>query len=107
MKEIKIGAEWRETQVLSSVSVGRLIRRPHKFVTRGCHGWHSQILADQLTLSQPGGNKFIGSTNQPANTNTRKNMSLSPLDTNLKFFHGFLDFHKVHKVLQPNDIFNK
>ena len=61
-----------------------------------------------MTNTKPAySNKFMGSTNQPANTNTWKNMSLSPLDTNLKFFHGFLDFHKVHKVLQPNNIFNK
>ena len=56
---------------------------------------------------QGNNNKFIGSTNQPANTNTRKNVSLSPLGTNLKLFHDFLNFHKVHKVLQPNIIFNK
>ena len=52
-------------------------------------------------------NKFIGSTNQSAITTTRKNMSFSPLGTNIKFFHDFLNFHRVHKVLQPNAIFNK
>ena len=52
-------------------------------------------------------NKFIGSTNQPAITITRKNLSLSPLGTNLKLFHHFLDFHKVHKVFRSNAIFNK
>ena len=36
-------------------------------------------------------------------TNTRKYMSCSPLDANLSRF----DFHKVHKVLPANAIFNK
>ena len=47
----------------------------------------------------PSTNKFIGSTNQSAITTTRKNMSFSPLDTNLKFFHEFLNFHQSKEDL--------
>ena len=54
-----------------------------------------------------GSNKFIGSTDQPAITITGKNVSISPLGTNLKPFHNFLNLHNVHTVLQPIAIFNK
>ena len=50
-------------------------------------------------VRQPHSNKFIGSTNQSAITTTRKNMSFSPLDTNLKFFHEFLNFHQSKENL--------
>ena len=56
------------------------------------HGVYSCWL-DGSRFNRMYSNKFIGSTNQPANTNTRKNVSLSPFGTNLNFFQDFLDYH--------------